>query len=67
MALNKSHKDKVRLFILQQLQEPISLRDRLDILASTYEIDSFETMEFYENEIARIEKLFYYPSDHYSP
>ena len=62
MTLKKSHKDEVRLFILRQLQEPVGLRDRLDVLASTYDMDSFEAMEFYESEIARIEKLFNYPS-----
>ena len=62
MTLKKSHKDEVRMFILRQLQEPERLRDRLDVLAFTYEMDSFEAMEFYENEVARIEKLFNYPS-----
>jgi hypothetical protein len=62
MTLNKSRKDVVRMFILRQLQEADGLRDKLDVLAFTYDIDSFETMEFYENEIARIEKLFNYPS-----
>jgi hypothetical protein len=52
----------IRLFILRQLQEPVGLRDRLDVLAFTHEMDSFEAMEFYENEVARIEKLFNYPS-----
>jgi hypothetical protein len=62
MTLKKSHKEELRLFILRQLQEPVGLRDRLDVLAFTYEMDSFEAMEFYENEVARIEKLFNYPS-----
>ena len=62
MTLNKSRKDVVRMFILRQLQEADGLRDKLDALAFTYDIDSFEAMEFYENEIARIEKLFNYPS-----
>lgn len=61
MALKKSHKGEIRLFILRQLQEPDELRDKLDALAFTYEMDSFEAMEFYENEVARIEKLFNYP------
>ena len=61
MALKKSHKDEVRLFILRQLQELDDLRDKLDVLAFTYDMDSFEVMEFYENEVARIEKLFNYP------
>ena len=62
MTLKKSHKEELRLFILRQLQEPVGLRDRLDVLAFTHEMDSFEAMEFYENEVARIEKLFNYPS-----
>ena len=62
MTLKKSHKDEVRLFILRQLQEPEELRDKLDALAFTYEIHPFEVMDFYENEVARIEKLFNYPS-----
>jgi hypothetical protein len=61
MTLKKSHKDEVRLFILRQLQEEVGLRDKLDVLAFTYEMHPFEAMEFYENEIARIEKLFNYP------
>lgn len=62
MTLKKSHKNEVRLFILRQLEEPVELRDRLDVLASTYDMDSFEAMEFYESEIARIKKLFNYLS-----
>jgi hypothetical protein len=62
MTLKKSHKDEVRLFILRQLQEADELRDKLYVLAFTYDMDPFETMEFYENEVARIEKLFNYPS-----
>ena len=61
MALKKSHKDEIRLFILRQLQEQVGLRDKLDVLAFTYEMDPFEAMEFYENEVNRIEKLFNYP------
>ena len=62
MTLKKSHKDEIRLFILRQLHEPDGLRDKLDVLAFTYDMDPFETMKFYENEVARIEKLFNYPS-----
>ena len=50
------------MFILRQLQEADDLRDKLDVLAFTYEMDSFKAMEFYENEVARIEKLFNYSS-----
>lgn len=33
----------------------------LHVLASAHGMDSFEAMEFYENEVARIDKLFNYP------
>lgn len=62
MTLKRSHKDEVRLFILRQLQESVGLRDHLDTLAFTYDMDLFEVMEFYENEVVRIERLFNYPS-----
>ena len=62
MTLEKSHKNKVRLFILRQLYESERVRNRLHLLASAHDMDSFEAMEFYENEIARIDKLFNYPS-----
>ena len=62
MTLKKSCKNEIRMFILRQLQEADDLRDKLDVLAFTYEMDSFKAMEFYENEVARIEKLFNYSS-----
>lgn len=61
MTLTKSHKIKVRLFILRQLYESERVRNRLDLLASAHGMDSFEAMEFYENELARIDQLFNYP------
>jgi len=61
MTLTKSHKIKVRLFILRQLYESERTRNRLDLLASAHGMDSFEAMEFYEGEVARIDKLFNYP------
>lgn len=61
MTLTKTHKIKVRLFILRQLYESERVRNRLDLLAFAHGMDSFEAMEFYENEVARIDKLFNYP------
>ena len=51
-----------KVLLVRQLQEPGELRDKLDVLAFTYDMDPFEAMEFYENEVARIKKLFNYPS-----
>jgi hypothetical protein len=56
-----AHKDKVRLFILSQLQEIDNLRLKLHDLSEAHEMDSFEVMGFYENEVWRIKKLFNYP------
>jgi hypothetical protein len=56
-----AHKDKVRLFILDQLNKVADLRMKLDDLSDEHEMDSFEVMEFYENELDRIRKLFNYP------
>ena len=59
--MKQSQKDKVRLFIINQLYELIDLRWKLDELADTYDIESLEAMEFFENEVERINKLFNYP------
>jgi hypothetical protein len=56
-----AHKDKVRLFILSQLQEIDNLRMKLHDLSDAHDMDSFEVMDFYENEVWRIKKLFNYP------
>jgi hypothetical protein len=56
-----AHKDKVRLFILDQLDKVDDLRLKLDDLSDEHGMDSFEVMEFYENELWRIKKLFNYP------
>lgn len=61
MTLTKTHKIKVRLFILRQLYESERVRNRLNLLASAHGMDSLEAMEFYKNEVARIDKLFNYP------
>jgi len=64
--MKKSQKDEVRLFILTQLWEMDELRWKLDGLADTYDIDFLEAMEFFEQEVDRINKLFNYPgqNDH---
>ena len=59
--MKQSQKDKVRLFIINQLYELNDLRMKLDELADTYEIEPSEAMEFFENEVERINKLFNYP------
>ena len=57
-----SQKDKVRLFIINQLHELNDLRLKLDELADTYDIEPLEAMEFFENEVERINKLFNFPA-----
>jgi hypothetical protein len=59
--MKQSQKDKVRLFIINQLHELNDLRLKLDELADTYDIEPFEAMEFFENEVERINKLFNFP------
>jgi hypothetical protein len=59
--MKQSQKDKVRLFIINQLYELNDLRLKLDELADTYDIEPLEAMEFFENEVERINKLFNYP------
>ena len=61
--MKQSQKNEVRLFILTQLLEMDELRWKLDELADTYDIDPLETMEFFEKEVERINKLFNYPAE----
>ena len=61
--MKQSQKNEVRLFILTQLLEMDELRWKLDELADTYDIDPLETMEFFEREVERINKLFNYPAE----
>jgi hypothetical protein len=61
--MKNTQKNEVRLFILTQLWETDDLRWKLDELADTYDIDSLEAMEFFENEVERINKLFNYPAE----
>lgn len=56
-----SQREKIRLFILNQLRESNDLRLKLDELCHTYDIESFDAMEFFESEVERINKLFNYP------
>jgi hypothetical protein len=60
--MKQSQKDQIRSFIINQLYELDNLRLKLDDLANTHNIDRFETMEFYEQEVERINKLFNYPA-----
>ena len=61
--MKQSQKNEVRLFILTQLLEMDELRWKLDGLADTYDIDPLETLEFFEKEVERINKLFNYPAE----
>jgi hypothetical protein len=61
-----SHKNEIRLFILTLIKEAEDLRWKLTGVADTYDIDSFEAMEFFEQEVSRIEKLFNYPAQQLS-
>ena len=61
--MKQSKKNEVRLFILTQLLEMDELRWKLLGLADTYDIDPLETMEFFEKEVERINKLFNYPAE----
>lgn len=40
-----------------------NLRWKLDKVAGTYDIEPLEAMEFFENEVERINKLFNYPAE----
>lgn len=60
--MKKSQKNGIRLFILTLLTECEDLRWKLDEVADTYDIDSFEAMEFFEQEVERVNKLFNYPA-----
>ncbi len=61
--MKQSQKNEVRLFILTQLWEMDDLRWKLDELADTYDIEPLEAMEFFENEVERINKFFNYPAE----
>ena len=58
--MNKAQKDQIRLFIVSELSDG-DVRLRLDAIAQDCNCYPFEAMEFYENEVERINKLFNYP------
>lgn len=64
-AMKNSHKQSVRAFIMELLKDD-DIRYRLNswrhsVKDNGLELDSFEAMEFYEKEVERINKMFYYP------
>ena len=61
--MKNTQKHEIRLFILTQLLEMDDLRWKLHEVADTYDIDSLEAMEFFEQEVERINKLFNYPAE----
>ena len=61
--MKKNQKNEIRLWILTQLTEINELRWKLDEFANAHDIDSLETMEFFEQELERINKLFCYPAE----
>lgn len=69
--MKKSHKQHIRAFILELLYDK-DIRCRMSefldrVKKSTGEkIDDFEAMEFYEQEVQRINKYFYYPESIFS-
>ena len=62
-SMKNTQKHEIRLFILTQLLEMDDLRWKLHEVADTYDIDSLEAMEFFEQEVERINKLFNYPAE----
>ena len=60
--MKKAHKDEVRCFIINQLYDIDDLRWKLDGLADTYDMDSFEVLEIFQNEVERINKFYNKPA-----
>ena len=63
--MKNSHKQSVRVFIMELLKDD-DIRYRLNSWAYSemdkgLELDKFEAMEFYEKEVERINKMFFYP------
>jgi len=48
--MKHTHRNRVRLFILDQLFQD-DVRLKLADLSRDYDMDDFEVMEFYENEV----------------
>jgi hypothetical protein len=63
--MKNSHKQSIRAFIMELLHDE-NIRYRLSSWEHSerdkgLELNSFEAMEFYENEVNRIDKMFSYP------
>ena len=63
--MKNSHKQSVRVFIMELLKDD-DIRYRLNSWAQSemdkgLELDKFDAMEFYEKEVERINKMFFYP------
>jgi hypothetical protein len=63
--MKNSHKQSIRVFIMELLYSE-DIRDRLFSWEHSekdkgLELNSFEAMEFYEKEVDRIDKMFFYP------
>ena len=63
--MKNSHKQSIRAFIMELLHDE-DIRYRLSSWEYSerdkgLELNSFEAMEFYENEVNRIDKMFFYP------
>jgi hypothetical protein len=63
--MKNSHKQSIRAFIMELLYDE-DIRYRLLSWENSekdkgLELNSFEAMEFYENEVERINKMFFYP------
>jgi hypothetical protein len=59
--MKKPQKNEIRLYILQLLTENQNVRWQISELAEDNDIDSLEAMEFFEQEVERINKMFNYP------
>jgi hypothetical protein len=60
-----SHKQSIRVFIMEVLHDE-NIRHRLLVWEDFekdkgLDLDSFEAIEFYEKEVERINKMFFYP------
>jgi len=63
--MKNSHKQSIRVFIMELLYSE-DIRDQLFPWERSekdkgLELNSFEAMEFYEKEVDRINKMFFYP------
>ena len=63
--VKQSHKQSIRVFIMEILHDE-NIRCRLLAWEDSekdkgLDLDSFEAIEFYEKEVERINKMFFYP------